>query len=93
MSELVVSDFPGLSFAKRSAEPGGVTYANEAKNVDTKGGTVRPATADSFVEGGHSLEITKQSGTYYSGGENYLQWIADEQDVLIYKKRDRKSVV
>ena len=86
MSELVVSDFPGLSFAKRSAEPGGVTYADEAENVDTTGGTARPAKADSFIESGHSLEITKQSGTYYSGGTNYLQWIADEQDVLIYKK-------
>ena len=86
MSELVVSDFPGLAFAKRSAEPGGVTYAEQASNVDTSGGTVRPCTADSFEEGGHSEEITKLSGSYYSGGSNYLQWIADEQDVLIYKK-------
>lgn len=86
MPELVVSDFPGLAFAKRNAEAGEVTYAEIATNVDLEGGTLRPVKADSFIEGGHSEEITKQSGTYYSGGTNYLQWIADEQDVLIYKQ-------
>lgn len=92
MAELVINKFRGIAPRIRSAEPGSITYAEQATNVDLYGETLRPLKGDEDVSGetghtGSEIFYSGQypSGTWESGKENYLQGTFDDVDILFFK--------
>jgi len=86
MPEFVVSKFPGIAPRVRSAQPGIVTFAKTAVNADLYGETVRSYKGNSLEDTSHTgSEFAYYLGDYISGHSNYINWIMDDFDMLIYQ--------
>lgn len=84
---IVIDRFPGIAPAVRSAARGQVTPATTATDVDLTGGTLRGAAANTQTATGHSgPRFVKYLGSWISGLTSPVQWMYEDDEVLIYKE-------
>ena len=87
MPDFVISEFGGLNTKKEDPSNGIVLPTKIAKNVDLRGGIIKPFSTDKILETGRTGEIAKYGNNIVSGNSNYVTLTLNGFDMLIYKDK------
>lgn len=85
MRDFVISEFRGLNTKKEDAENGILLTAKVAKNVDLRGGVIKPFKNDTTLDSGHSGEVIQYGPDIVSGKEGLVTFQMNGFDLLLYK--------